>query len=94
MGHIQVTGREEAERVVLCVRDDGIGMKPEQLARVRDMTEGKSDGASRSSGFGLFNVNQRLQLNYGTEYGLQIDSSYGEGTTLTVAIPKNRKKTN
>ena len=40
------------------------------------------------SGFGLFNVNQRLQLNYGTSYGLEIESIYGEGTTILAVIPK------
>lgn len=94
VGRIRITGKEEPERLVLCVQDDGIGMKPEQLAGVRDMTGGRSDDASRSSGFGLFNVNQRLQLNYGAEYGLRIDSTYGEGTAVTVVIPKNRKKIN
>lgn len=87
VGHITVTGRSEEEKLIFCVRDDGIGMSPTQLERVRAMVRGENQDPESSSGFGLFNVNQRLQLNYGTEYGLKIDSVYEEGTLATVVIP-------
>lgn len=87
VGHITVTGRSEEEKLIFCVRDDGIGMSPTQLERVRAMVRGERQDPESSSGFGLFNVNQRLQLNYGTEYGLKIDSVYEEGTLATVVIP-------
>lgn len=88
MGHISVMGKEEADSLVFCVRDDGIGMAAERLAHVRAMMYGEQVDASDPSGFGLFNVNQRMQLNYGPSYGLEIDSIYGEGTTVKVVIPK------
>ena len=88
MGHISVTGSEEEDRLIFCVRDNGIGMTTEQLAHVRAMICGQQMDASNPSGFGLFNVNQRMQLNYGPLYGLEIDSVYGEGTIVTVVIPK------
>lgn len=88
MGHISVMGKEEEDRLVFCVRDDGIGMTGERLAHVRAMIYGEQLDASDPSGFGLFNVNQRMQLNYGPSYGLEIDSIYGEGTTVKVVIPK------
>ena len=87
-GHISVTGGEEENRLILCVRDNGIGMTAERLAHVRAMICGEQVDASDPSGFGLFNVNQRMQLNYGPSYGLEIDSIYGEGTTVKVVIPK------
>ena len=43
--------------------------------------------SSDPSGFGLFNVQQRLRLNYGAEYGLSVESTYGEGTMVAVTIP-------
>lgn len=52
-----------------------------------------SDGDASSasgSGFGLFNVAQRIRLNYGEEYGLSIDSIYGEGTEIEVIIPAEK----
>lgn len=87
VGHITVTGRSEEEKLIFCVRDDGIGMSSTQLDHVRAMVRGERQDSEVSSGFGLFNVNQRLQLNYGAEYGLDIDSVYEEGTLATVVIP-------
>lgn len=48
---------------------------------------GSPQDLSDTSGFGLFNVQQRLQLNYGAEYGLTVESVYGEGTKAVVTIP-------
>lgn len=48
---------------------------------------GSPQESSDPSGFGLFNVQQRLQLNYGPEYGLSVESVYGEGTKVIVTIP-------
>lgn len=89
VGHIIVTGREEEDRLVFSVRDDGIGMTPDHLGRVRALIGGEQSDKEASSGFGLFNVNQRMQLNYGPEYGIKIDSRYEEGTEVTVVIPKS-----
>ena len=57
-------------------------------AQLREAFANESDEILRSdSGFGLENVNKRIQLYYGKEYGLRIESQYQEGTTVTVAIP-------
>ncbi len=86
-GRILVTGREEDGRLIFSVRDDGMGMDEEQLARVRKVITGELVDENSRSGFGLFNVEQRLRLNYGPEYGIEIDSRYGEGTEAKVVIP-------
>ncbi len=44
-----------------------------------------------TGGFGLFNVNQRIQLNYGREYGLKIQSTYGQGTEIWVGFRARQK---
>ena len=90
-GHIGIVGREETDKLIVIVRDDGIGMTAERLSHVRSLICGEETDADNPSGFGLFNVNQRLQLNYGPSYGLEIDSVYGEGTAVTAIIPKNHK---
>lgn len=88
MGRIGIAGREEEDRIILCVRDNGIGMSEEKLTHVRALIRGEKMDADDPSGFGLSNVNQRLQLNYGPAYGLEIDSTYGEGTMVSAIIPK------
>ena len=87
MGHIRVTGELDGEKLVFRVWDDGIGMSPERLEQVRRMARGEDQSEDRSSGFGLFNVWQRLQLNSGEGYGLEIDSVYGEWPESRVTIP-------
>ncbi|MDO4343380.1 MAG: histidine kinase [Eubacteriales bacterium] len=87
-GHIRVTGQLEGGRLVFKVSDDGMGMTPERLAQVRKaMNKGDEDISGDPSGFGLFNVVQRIKLNYGAEYGLWITSVYQEGTEIQVEIP-------
>ena len=92
VGHIYVIAREEEDQILFYVRDDGIGMKPDKLSHVRTrISQGQTERGGDSSGFGLVNVNQRLKLNYGEEYGLKIESVYGEGTEVMAVIPKGRK---
>jgi len=73
--------------ILFTVRDNGIGMRPEELAALQEIVEGRQTAPSDSSGFGLRNVNERIRLNYGNGYGLHFESQYGAGTTVTVLIP-------
>ena len=61
--------------------------KEEDLAQLRNLLAGTEKPAPDNSGFGIVNVDQRLKLNFGEEYGLSIESVYGEGTTITVHTP-------
>lgn len=91
LGHILVTGEELEGRLMFRVFDDGMGMRPEQLDKVRKIIKGELSDKDNPSGFGLFNVDQRLRLNYGPEYGLVIDSEYGDWTEVLVTIPIVKK---
>ncbi len=84
MGQIKVYGRKEGDVIYLSVEDNGIGMKPERLEEVK---RGMRQEQEKLNSFGLYNVLQRIRLNYGEEYGIDIDSAYGEGTIITVRIP-------
>ncbi len=87
IGHIIVSGKEEDGKMVLCVQDDGIGIESGHLAHLQSVINGELDEGETSSGFGLFNVNQRLRLNYGPDYGLTIESEYGAWTKAAVTVP-------
>lgn len=89
-GEIVVSARRgEHDNVVLEVCDDGVGFTPYKLAQIRAMLSGEaSDIAMKEGGFGLENVNKRLKLYYGQEYGLSIQSHYRGGTQVTVTIPE------
>jgi two-component system sensor histidine kinase YesM len=88
-GSIRVRARKAKDnQVLLEVQDDGVGFTPYKLDQIRTAFASDSDEILQSeSGFGLENVNKRIQLYYGKGYGLSVESQYQEGTRVTVAIP-------
>lgn len=82
MGHIYVMARREEGNVLIQVTDDGMGMTPERLQELRQAME-----TGERVGFGLATVNERLRLLFGPEYGLDLSSRQGVGTTVTIHIP-------
>ena len=83
-GEIRVTGREENGTVILSVSDNGLGMSEEQVRLVL------TDSArihKHGSGVGLVNVNNRIKILFGKEYGLKLESEPDEGTTVSIRIP-------
>lgn len=87
LGCITVTGRAEGGDILLRVADDGVGMTPERLEQLRS-----SRDSGERVGFGLATVDERLRLLFGPDYGLSIASREGEGTTVTVRIPRRTEK--
>lgn len=81
--------RLDENRLLLDVEDNGVGFTPYKLSKIQKLlTEDSEEISMDGSGFGLGNVNKRLKLYYGKEYGLAIKSQYRGGTRVTVAIPK------
>ena len=88
MGLLTITAFEENSFVCIRVSDNGIGMKEEDLQKVQEMVNGTRPPEEDNTGFGLANAAQRLRLNFGEAYRIQIESVYGEGTSVTVYNPK------
>jgi len=89
MGKITISGflRQDGDgsRICLSVEDNGVGMEAEELERLR--REIVRPCKETESGFGLANVNERIRMNFGMEYGLTITSGKGEGCAVQVVIP-------
>ena len=83
-GKITITGREEADAIVLTVSDNGQGMTPERLHEVQEAIR-----TGERAGFGLATVAERIALYYGPGYGMTISSKEGEGTTVELRLGKN-----
>lgn len=83
-GEIQVVGEKQGDVIVLAVIDNGLGMSEEEAALV--LTDSKRI-RKRGSGVGLVNVNNRIQILFGKEYGLVVQSEPDEGTTVSIRIP-------
>ena len=84
-GSILVTGRLCGNEVHFTVEDNGVGMEEEELHKLQE--EIKKPCKDTEKGFGLANVNERIRMNFGTEYGMQIDSAKGKGTCVKIVIP-------
>ncbi|WP_216624997.1 cache domain-containing sensor histidine kinase [Paenibacillus foliorum] len=80
-GFIRIKGRKEGNVVVLEVIDNGIGMDDVQIEALLEQPL-HDDG-----GYGAYNVNERIGLAYGTEYGIQYESDPHRGTTVRVLLP-------
>lgn len=88
-GKVHVGLVEEKEALVFFVNDNGIGMSPDVLNNVRFHLSEVSL-SSTESGYGLYNVNRRLNLYYGEDAYLKIESTYNQGTCVTIRVPKKQ----
>lgn len=81
--HILISSRREEDDLILRVEDDGVGMP-------RELQETVLQKDVQINRVGLRNVHDRLQLNYGKEFGLSVSDREGHGTVITFRLPFNR----
>lgn len=79
--HIRICGRVAGEVLEFKIIDDGVGFPP---GTIREMTSARE---LSSVGYGIRNVDQRIRLHYGPEYGVSLFSRPGIGTTVKIIIP-------
>lgn len=85
-GQIDIHIHAREEQLIIDVADNGRGMTPEMLNKVRESI--KEDSITKHSSIGMSNIDQRIKLCYGKKYGIRINSVPGEGTTVTVVLPR------
>lgn len=87
-GTIAITASHDTEQLILCIEDDGQGILPEKLEQLRSTLKSGIGGEDNiKGGIGLGNVNRRLQLHFGDEYGLEVYSQVGIGTKVVFRLP-------
>lgn len=86
-GTVRVSIWEETEAMCIRVSDDGIGFDP-SLVNL-DISE-SADESTRHNHVALGNINRRIQLLYGRQYGMQVTSSPGRGTDILLTLPVDR----
>jgi len=92
-GMINISAKVEQGVIRLEVRDNGTGMTPDELAKLRCSLEEPDSEVNMfiKGGFGLRNVHRRLKLYYGDANGLVIESEWGEGTVVKINIPEGEE---
>lgn len=77
-GKLIISGSHEEDAIILKVEDNGVGIEPERAAEMLSM---------QSKGYGVRNVNERIKLQYGDDYGLQVKSELEIGTIVSIRLP-------
>ena len=90
MGHISIRGQAGEKDFTITVTDDGIGIDETRLRQVQSGIQNKV--LTGKDFYGLYNVCERIRLNFGEEYGIFIESVYGEGTSVRVILPYDEEK--
>ena len=87
-GKVTVAATVAEDTIRFLITDNGIGMEDERLLEIQARLAQATVDDSGEGGYGLYNVRKRLLLYYGNAASLQIDSTYRNGTTITVTVPK------
>jgi len=90
-GRLTVGSSINGRTLRIWIKDDGVGIEEDKLAEIRSKLSGSAADSRLNSGrdgrIGLFNVNNRIKLTYGAEYGLSIYSEPGKGTEVVILLP-------
>ncbi len=84
-GLIQISGYREGQRIVFAVNDNGKGMTADEINRLENFINNTEKDTGRS--IGVKNVNQRIKLYFGNEYGITFISAEQQGTTVRIEVP-------
>lgn len=84
---IEVCAKVQEDLLLLVIQNDGEGMCPERLEEVRNQLEQEQ---SNDKHIGLYNIHRRIQLLYGKDYGIRIESSPETGTKVEISFPATR----
>jgi len=82
--HLNIRGWKENNKIIFEIIDDGVGISEEALAKIRIKPQSEDFG---NDSIGLANVDKRIKLYYGEEYGLGITSGVNVGTVMRITMP-------
>lgn len=89
-GKITIKGYQTGDAIHLEVADNGNGIEKEKLVEILREMEASFQEKKSFIGIGLKSVNERIKIHFGKEYGLHISSESGQGTVVSILIPKTK----
>ena len=90
-GKVSILIRDAGGEMQITVTDNGIGMTREQLEHLQEeVPDLEKEG---HTGIGIRNVDRRIRLHYGEQYRIRIESQVGNGTVISLRIPKESRET-
>lgn len=82
-GTVEISVQKQGDTLCLTVKDDGGGMEPEQISYInRNISD-----MERDVGYGITNINKRIELMYGEQYGLRFRQNEGRGICVEIRLP-------
>ncbi|MEK9197405.1 sensor histidine kinase [Ureibacillus sp. FSL E2-3493] len=93
-GRITIKGYQTGDTIHLEVADNGNGIEEEKLVEILKEMEASFQEKKSFIGIGLKSVNERIKIHFGKEYGLHISSKLGQGTVVSILIPKTKGEIN
>ncbi len=90
-GVLYIGARTDENMLCITIRDNGVGIEPERLEEIRHQID--AGAIDTSSHLGLVNVDARIKLQYGKEYGLEISGLPMDGTCMTIRLPIDQSNT-
>lgn len=84
---VKIKGYEKQDRLIFSCEDDGAGMTLQQLKDIRRRLQQKEN---KEGHLGLYNIHRRIQLMYGEEYGIFLESEIGQGVVVVLVLPVKR----
>ncbi|MGN0156086.1 MAG: sensor histidine kinase [Lachnospiraceae bacterium] len=90
--YLSIIGEKDNNRMVFYIRDTGVGMSEEQVAKIWESEDSREYASQRIGRYAIKNVKERLELAYHNEFELKIESKIGHGTTVKMVIPCEQKE--
>ena len=77
---------QAGDKIIISIEDDGVGMSIEKVNSI--LSEDKEEELTEFNRIGIKNIDERIKLYYGHQYGLKIESQVGKYTRVSIMIPK------
>jgi two-component system sensor histidine kinase YesM len=82
-GVVKINCEKRQDKIVFIVEDSGLGMERERVVQLNDMLKNRTN----QYGFGMRNVNERIKIYFGQQYGIYIESEYLHGSKIYISMP-------
>lgn len=86
-GSVSIRGYQEDDAIVLSVEDNGVGIPPEKLEMLQQLLQANPLSTVDMPYRALININDRIRITYGQEYGVSLESTPGKGTRTMIRLP-------
>ena len=87
---VQIQIKRKEENVVIIVRDNGMGMDAAKINE--NLQKNEMIQTEKGNSVGLYNINARIKILYGDQYGIHVESVQGEGSSVFIVLPAEKKE--